>query len=54
MMDEVEFLCDRIGIISQGQLRCVGGIRNLKERFGKGYKLIVSYPNVLREGGERP
>jgi ABC-type multidrug transport system ATPase subunit len=30
LMDEVEYLCDRIGIISQGQLRCVGDINHLK------------------------
>ena len=48
MMDEVEHLCDRIGIISQGQLRCIGEIRELKERFGKGYKLVLSYPHLLR------
>lgn len=52
MMEEVEHLCDRIGIISQGQLRCVGGIRELKERFGRGYKLVLSFPQVLR--GDSP
>jgi len=29
-MDEVEYLCDRIGIISQGQLRCIGPLSGLK------------------------
>jgi ABC-type multidrug transport system ATPase subunit len=51
-MEEVEHLCDRIGIISQGQLRCVGGITELKERFGRGYKLILSFPQVLRGEGK--
>lgn len=49
LMDEVEYLCDRIGIISQGQMRCIGDLQTLKEKFGKGYRLTVSYPNVLRE-----
>ena len=30
LMDEVEALCDRIGIINYGQLRCVGAISELK------------------------
>lgn len=50
----MEFLCDRIGIISHGQLRCIGKLETLKQRYGKGYKLMLNYPNVLRSGGERP
>ncbi len=49
LMDEVEFLCDRIAIISQGQMRCIGDLRTLKDKFGKGYRLTISYPNILRE-----
>lgn len=41
-MDEAEALCDRIGIINKGLLRCVGTQKELKEKFGKGYRLTVS------------
>jgi ABC-type multidrug transport system ATPase subunit len=30
LMDEVEFLCDRIAIISQGQMKCIGDLNSLK------------------------
>lgn len=30
LMDEVEVLCDRIGIISQGELKCLGDLPTLK------------------------
>ena len=50
LMDEVEYLCDRIAIISQGQMRCIGDLRSLKEKFGRGYRLTISYPAILREG----
>ena len=43
LMEEVEFLCDRIGVISQGKMRCLGGLQDLKEKFGDGYRLTISY-----------
>ncbi|EAS03348.1 ABC transporter family protein (macronuclear) [Tetrahymena thermophila SB210] len=36
-MDEADYLGDRIGIISDGQIKCVGSNIFLKERFGNGY-----------------
>lgn len=47
-MDEVEFLCDRIGIINQGQMRCIDDLQTLKDKFGKGYRLTISYPTILK------
>ena len=41
-MEEAEVLCDRIGIMSQGRLLCIGSAAELKRRFGKGYNLFVS------------
>lgn len=41
-MDEAESLCDRVGIISAGELRCVGTPMHLKAKFGKGYTLTVN------------
>ncbi|KAL4429304.1 hypothetical protein ABPG74_002290 [Tetrahymena malaccensis] len=36
-MDEADYLGDRIGIISDGNLKCVGSSIFLKTKYGKGY-----------------
>mmetsp|Transcript_12836 Transcript_12836/g.16455 ORF Transcript_12836/g.16455 Transcript_12836/m.16455 type:complete len:510 (+) Transcript_12836:1052-2581(+) len=38
-MDEADVLGDRIGIMVQGQLQCIGSSLFLKNRFGVGYKI---------------
>lgn len=38
-MEECEALCHRVGVISAGRLRCLGGLQRLKSRFGGGYVL---------------
>ncbi|XP_019618294.1 PREDICTED: ATP-binding cassette sub-family A member 1-like [Branchiostoma belcheri] len=40
-MDEADLLGDRIGIISQGKLRCCGSSLFLKSRYGNGYYLTL-------------
>ncbi len=40
-MEECEALCNRIGIMTKGKLRCLGNSQHLKSKFGQGYKLIV-------------
>ncbi|OQV11712.1 ATP-binding cassette sub-family A member 5 [Hypsibius exemplaris] len=40
-MEEADALCNRIGIIVQGRLQCVGSSQHLKGRFGSGYTLDV-------------
>ena len=40
-MDEADILGDRIAIISEGKLRCVGSSMFLKSRFGDGYNLTL-------------
>ncbi|XP_078575167.1 phospholipid-transporting ATPase ABCA1-like isoform X1 [Branchiostoma floridae x Branchiostoma japonicum] len=40
-MDEADLLGDRIGIISQGKLRCCGSSLFLKGRYGNGYYLTL-------------
>lgn len=42
-MEEAAALCSRIGILVGGKLRCIGNQRTLKNRFGKGYKLMVCF-----------
>lgn len=39
-MDEADVLGDRVGIMSLGQMQCMGTTQFLKTRFGAGYKLI--------------
>ena len=41
-MDEADVLGDRIGIMSRGQLMCLGSSLFLKNRFGEGYKLTLN------------
>jgi ATP-binding cassette subfamily A (ABC1) protein 3 len=44
-MDEADVLGDRIGIMSLGQLQCLGSSQFLKTTFGAGYKLIFDKGN---------
>jgi ATP-binding cassette subfamily A (ABC1) protein 3 len=39
-MDEADVLGDRVGIMSLGQMQCVGSTQFLKNTYGAGYKLI--------------
>ena len=41
-MEECEALCTRVGIMALGELRCIGSIQHLKNRFGQGYLLDVN------------
>ena len=40
-MDEADVLGDRVGIMAQGQMRCLGSSLFLKNRFGVGYRLTM-------------
>jgi energy-coupling factor transporter ATP-binding protein EcfA2 len=40
-MEEAEALCERIGIMVQGQMRALGTKQHLKMKFGSGYELAV-------------
>ena len=40
-MDEADILGDRIGIMAEGRLICVGSSLFLKNRFGVGYNLTI-------------
>ena len=46
-MDEADILGDRIGIMTQGQMTCLGSSMFLKSRFGVGYvmTLVKNNPN---------
>ena len=40
-MDEAEILADRIGIMTQGKMTCLGSSLFLKSRFGVGYVMTI-------------
>jgi ABC-type multidrug transport system ATPase subunit len=40
-MDECEMLCNRLGIMKNGELKCIGYIQKLKEKYGKGFSLMM-------------
>nr|CAH8833395.1 unnamed protein product [Trichobilharzia regenti] len=40
-MEECEALCQRIGIMINGQLKCFGSIQHLKNCFGNGYTVEI-------------
>lgn len=41
-MEEAEVLCNKIGIIKDGSMVCVGSSSQLKQSYGQGYKLLVT------------
>ncbi|KAF1319952.1 Abc transporter a family member 4, partial [Globisporangium splendens] len=40
-MQEAQALCENIGIVAEGRLKCCGSSLFLRERFGVGYKLTL-------------
>lgn len=42
-MEEADILSDRIGIMANGRLRCIGSSAVLKSRFGNGSIVHVSF-----------
>jgi ABC-type multidrug transport system ATPase subunit len=49
-MEEVEALCNRIGIMINGQLKCLGSIQHLKNKFGQGYYMeFASHERYTRD-----
>eukprot|EP00871_Galdieria_phlegrea_P000584 jgi/Galph1/1526/GphlegSOOS_G203.1 len=41
-MDEAERLCDKVGLVTEGTLQCVGDPESLKNRLGVGYRLEIT------------
>ena len=42
-MEEADALCGRIAIMAHGKMRCLGTSLHLKNNYGEGYKVDVSY-----------
>ncbi len=38
-MEEAEVLSNRLGIMVDGKLKCLGSIQHLKSKFGHGYEV---------------
>lgn len=45
-MDECEALCSRLGIMTNGALRCLGSAQHLKSKFGRGYQLELRIKTI--------
>lgn len=41
-MEEADVLCNRIGIVNNGVMTCLGNQSRLKKLYGGGYHLIVN------------
>ena len=53
LMDEAETLCDRIGIILKGKIRCLGSQYKLKNNYGKGFKLCINLKPFIVEKNKK-
>jgi len=48
-MEEADALCDRIGIMADGALQCLGSQVHLKNKFGEGYTLKINFDPQYEE-----
>lgn len=51
-MEEAEALCTRIGIMAEGELKCIGTPRHLKNKFGQGVQLDFTIALDQAEAGQ--
>ena len=51
-MDECEALCERVGMMAGGRLRCLGSSQHLKGRFGEGYVVDAKVASAADGSGE--
>lgn len=52
-MEEADTLCDRISILADGNLQCVGTSGHLKNKFGEGFKLSLRLQHEFERSGVR-
>jgi len=50
-MEEAELLCTRIGIMSSGQMNCVGTSQRLRAEYGAGSVLLLNFGNSSEARG---
>eukprot|EP00455_Lapot_gusevi_P047022 TRINITY_DN6288_c0_g4_i3.p1 TRINITY_DN6288_c0_g4~~TRINITY_DN6288_c0_g4_i3.p1 ORF type:complete len:421 (-),score=131.40 TRINITY_DN6288_c0_g4_i3:151-1230(-) len=46
-MEECEALCNRIGILVLGRLKCLGTSQHLKNKFGRGFQIDLTLETVM-------
>jgi len=51
-MDEADYLGDRIGIMGEGKMQCLGSPLFLKNRFGVGYSLTLTKRDASEKGNQ--
>lgn len=49
-MEEADALCDRVGILVGGCLKCLGSAQHIKSKYGNGYQLELLLKVVRTEG----
>jgi len=52
-MEEAESLCRRIGIMTEGQFKCLGTSQSIKETYGSGYEIPLRVSNLSDENLHR-
>lgn len=45
-MDECEALCNRLTIMVDGVMKCIGNIQYLKNRYGQGFTIMLKLRNA--------
>lgn len=53
-MDSSERVCNRLGIMVNGQLACLGTIQHLKSKFGQGYTIEVKVRSASDDPNRSP
>jgi hypothetical protein len=48
-MEECEALCQRVGIMVGGRLKCLGSVQHLKSRFGQGFQAEIKLKEATME-----
>jgi len=47
-MEEADALCDKVLVIKEGEIKCIGESLDLKNKYGGGYRMniMVEFENV--------
>lgn len=45
-MEECEAVCNRLTIMVDGLMKCVGNLQYLKSRYGQGFTIMVKFRNI--------
>lgn len=52
-MEEAEALSTRLGIMVNGNFKCIGTPQHIKSKFGKGFEIEVKVKNIKRDEIEK-